>query len=367
MNLPASQRFLGVNFGYYARNGYYSSPQARLEVDRMAETGVNWVCLIATVMQETVGSTRQFRDFHHTPADDELREISDYIHSKGIKVQLRPMLECWDGAQRSHIRFPDEIEIIPGRRLDYWTPWFNSLIERTLHYARLAERSGCEAFGIDSELDYTVNKHAHWHRVIAAARSVYSGHLTTGHTRIVDYLAELKQHPDHWFKKLDSLGTSFYLPLADAPGASFESMVNRIQPEVSYYREVAALLGKPFYLAECGCCSTAGASVKPHGWDNPGGYDGGEQARYLDVVLSAFDKEPWWGGLLWWKWDEQNDRPWLRSDPRGDKGFSIWGKPAAAILRTWSQKWNVTPGAAKPLPVAKKRNGHAPLHVFAQG
>lgn len=43
-------------------------------------------------------------------------------------------------------------------------------------------------------------------------------------------------------------------------------------------------------------------------------------------------------GLFWWKWEEQNDRPWLRNDPRGDKGFPVWGKPAAGVFKDWSKK-----------------------------
>lgn len=325
-------RHYGVTFGYYARNGYYATPAARAEIDRIAALGVPWMCLVVTVLQESFASTRQFRDFVQTPADDEVRAIIDYAHGKGLKVQLRPMLECWDGTQRVHINFPREKEIIPGKPITHWQRWFASLTARTLHYARLAARAGCEAYGLDSELDYTVDQQEHWSAVVAAARSVFGGHLTTSHTWRVDFCAELRGRADHWFRQLDSLGCSFYAPLADGPGASLEAMLARIRPEVEKCREVAALLGKPFYFGEIGCCSTRGAAAKPWGWDNPGGYDGEEQARYLEAVLTAFAPEPWWGGFYWWKWDEQNDRPWLRDDPRGDKGFTLHGKPAAGIL-----------------------------------
>ena len=67
----------GVTFGFYARNGYYSSPAAFREVDEIAKTGVKWVCVVATVMQESFAATRQFRDFEHTPNDLELMEIID--------------------------------------------------------------------------------------------------------------------------------------------------------------------------------------------------------------------------------------------------------------------------------------------------
>jgi len=324
----------GMTFGYYARNGFYSSQAARDHVDKMAALGIEWVCVVCIVLQDTFASTRMYRDFQVTPGDDELLDIADYIHAKGLKVQLRPMLECWDGAQRMQINFPGEREIIPGKPMNHWRKWFDSMRERTLHYGRVAERAGCEAFGLDSELDYTVKQNAYWKEVVAAARSVYHGHLTSGHTRAVNFLEEMRK-PDHWFHDIDSVGVSFYHPVAEGPGATLEQMRERLRPYLDQYREVAAVYGKPFYFAECGCCSTAGATVKPHGWDNPGGYDGEEQARYLEAVLDTFWAEPWWMGLYWWKWEEQNDRPWLRDDPRGDKGFPVDGKPAAEVMKRW--------------------------------
>ena len=69
--------FKGVNFGFYARNGYYSSPEGVRQIDKIAALGTPWVCLISTVMQETFVSTRQFRDFRITPSDDELIQAID--------------------------------------------------------------------------------------------------------------------------------------------------------------------------------------------------------------------------------------------------------------------------------------------------
>ena len=57
----------GMTFGFYARNGYYGSPEARAQVDKMAALNIKWVCLVATVLQETYASGRQFRDFKMTP------------------------------------------------------------------------------------------------------------------------------------------------------------------------------------------------------------------------------------------------------------------------------------------------------------
>ena len=44
--------FKGVTFGYYGKNGYYSSEKARGKIDKIAELGIPWVCLISTIMQD---------------------------------------------------------------------------------------------------------------------------------------------------------------------------------------------------------------------------------------------------------------------------------------------------------------------------
>ncbi len=326
----------GVNFGFYARNGYYSSEKARLEVDRMKECNVSHVCVIATVLADTFCSPRQYRDFKMTPADDEVREIIDYIHSKGMVAQLRPMLECWDGTQRCHITFPTpDREIMPGKPIKYASSWFEGMIDRTLHYARLARRAGCEIFCIDSEIDRIVHYNADWRNVVQAARSEFKGHLTSSHTHAVNFLKEL-ENKDHWFYDLDSLASSFYHAASDGtPGTTKEQMMEKLEPVRQMYRNIAAIYGKPFYFGEIGCCAVAGATKLPYFWSNGGGYDGHEQARYLDVVCEMFWQEPWWTGLYWWKWEEQNYRPQFHDDPAGDKGFTVWGKPAADTMREW--------------------------------
>ena len=90
----------GATFGFYAPRGSYSSPEAREEIDALAATGANWVIVVVTVWQDEATSTFQYRDCALTPDDLELAEIVAYARSKGLKVQLRPMLECKDGLGR---------------------------------------------------------------------------------------------------------------------------------------------------------------------------------------------------------------------------------------------------------------------------
>lgn len=326
--------FRGMNFGFYAPRGFYGSEAALQAVQGMKALNVEWVCLIATVFQKHFAADDQGPDPERSPSDDDLRFMIDHLHAEGLKVQLRPMLEGLDGTQRLHVWFPEDIVIYPDRPVRYASRWFEAMRRRTRRYASLAEETGCEAYGLDSELDRIVHFNQEWKAVVAEAREVYTGHLTSCHTAVADFPRQLA-NPNHWWYDLDSLGTSFYSPAAREPGADKAAMLRTLATERDRHRKIAGTYGKPYYFGECGCCSTAGATAKPWGWDNPGGYDGGEQARYLDAVLKTFWSEPWWAGLYWWKWDEHNERAQFKDDPRGDKGFTIDGKPAAAVMKTW--------------------------------
>lgn len=328
----------GMNFGFWARAGWYASPAAAEAVDRMAGTGIDHVCVIVTVAAEAAHSVRQFRDFTFTPSELEVARIIDRLHAKGMKAQLRPMLECHDGLQRCNVNFPDDGLVMPGRPFTYWQQWFASFEARSVFYARLARETGCEAYGLDSELDHTARQNPLWKRVVAAVREVYPGHVTASFTENCP-IDRLLAQPDCWFRDLDSLGLSMYHPLGsrdeDLSRLSIAELAARVAPQVERDRARAASLGRPVYFGEIGCCATVRATSLPYYWNHDGGYDGEEQARYLDALLTAYWEQPWWGGAYWWKWDEQNDRPQFRSDPRGDKGFTIDGKPAQQVMRRW--------------------------------
>ncbi len=327
--------FKGVTFGFYARNGYFSSDAAKREVEKMAALKIQWVCLVSTVMQEQFSSTRMFRDFVNTPGDDELCDMIDLLHRAGIKVMLRPMIECWDGTQRYHLVLYSGA-IYPDRPYRYRELWFENYQALTRHYTRIAAHRGCEAYGMDSELNGLVRFTPEWLKVIDVVRKNYKGHLTASFIDVPQF-NELAKDPNHWFHALDSLGSSMYSPASENGGGTVAEMTDYFRDNVRRYREFAELYGKPFYFGECGCCATAGASNRPYFWNNGGGYDGEEQARYMEAVIRAFSAESWWKGLFWWKWDEQYSRPQFVDDPAGDKGFTIDGKPASRILKRWCE------------------------------
>ncbi len=240
--------FKGVTLGYYAHNGYFSSPEAKEEVNRIAELGIPWICLVCTVMQDAFYSTRMYRDFKVTPGDEELIEIIRYIHSKNIKVMFRPMIECHDGTQRSHVILPQG-EIQPGMAFRYRDEWFENYAFLNRHYLRIAEQTGCEAYGFDSELNNLINCSSHWLKIVELARTLYSGHLTSCFIKTEKYI-DLLDNKDFWFYSLDSVGTSFYYPATKDGVGNVESMVDFMRPHGEEMRLFAEKYGKNFYLGE---------------------------------------------------------------------------------------------------------------------
>ena len=335
-----SEKHCGVTFGFYAKNGYFSSARARDEVDEMADTGVNWVVLVVTVMQESAHDARQFRDFVNTPNDIELKEIIDYIHSKGIRVQLRPMLECFDGEGRLSVSFLNDRERIPGLTYDRCSRWFDSMTARSVYYARIAEMTGCEMFCLDSELDRIIGFHTKWKEVIRRVREVYSGPVTschTIHTGIIDFEKELS-NKEHWFYDLDALSISDYMKAGTKGGLSADEMAKNLTAERDRLRRIAGLYGKPILFGEAGCTTVFGAACSPASWTLEAPYDENEQANYLEAIMQTFSNEPWWHGMYWWKWEEHVSRPWILDPTTGDRGFVVRGKKAQSVMKKWYEK-----------------------------
>ena len=340
--------FKGATLGFMAKHGYYSSEQAKLQVRRMKETGVEWVCIVVSVWQEKFYSTVQFIDVELTPSDDDIIEIVKEIHKNGMKAYLRPMLQCLDGGMRTDIgAFPADTEVIPGRRTSYWQDWFFNYQRLTRHYAGLAQRCGCEAYCMDSELNRTVYQDAHWRKTIEEARKVYKGHLTCVMSAVKSVLDTKDNCPDFWHCELDSFGLSAYPQVENYPLDGHTPSVDEMIEKMKIWNDQYIAFGEKYpkicYFGECGTCSYHHASnaweAQCRGLSTGFGqglpYNEEEQANYLSAVLKVYGATNWWRGLFWWKWDEQLDRPSFRDDPAGNKDWTIYGKAAAKVFKEW--------------------------------
>lgn len=330
----------GVTFGFYRRAHQWTPEQVTPELDHMVELNVKWVCLVPTIMKDEGNAPWQYHDFEITPSDIELADTIDAIHERGMKVCLRGMIENYDGWGRLKINFPPDGDgRIPGLSSTKWARWWRGMNARTRHYARIAQRTGCEMYGLDSEIDSFIHMNEPWREVLATAREHFDGPVTSCHTHHVDFIRLLENDPHSWLRDLDVLGVSMYHASETEPGWDVERRTAHLTETVlPRYRRMHELLGKPIQFAECGCTACTGAGMHPAAWSGGDKFDGAEQADHLEAIFRTFWDEPWWGGLYWWKWDENNHRPQFLDDPAGNKGFTIYGKPAAETMKTWYGK-----------------------------
>ena len=325
--------FKGMSFGFMARNGYYSSAEGKAETQRVIASGATAVALMVNIMQDTFASTRVYRDFILTPSDDEVRDAIRTFRQAGLKVMLKPILNIWDSTHRGDVAFPEPLEMIAGIKTDYWGEWFKNYTAAIVHYARLCELEGAEMLCVGCEMTGEEKQEKYWFPLIEAVRKVYHG--------LVSYNTPCWWHYDvrqnwirGWFSELDMIGISNYYGNAHGDlGMQIDvfdedHIAQGFMKQRRFLDEAYDILKKPIFFAECGVRSVRGAVETPSDcWENQNGFDGQIQCDYMGGFTRAYWDAPWWAGFFWWKWDEQQDRPYFHH-ATGDTGCTIAGKPA---------------------------------------
>jgi len=342
----------GTNFGFMAKRGYFATEEAKKQPELMAKMGVNCTTLNMNLCQEKYFSRKLFLDFEFSSSEGEITEMAKRLHDNGIMVVLKPCLTSLDGAAMGCVGFPsrDCLSQIQGVQTDYWKDWFHSYTEAMKYFADLSERAGIDALMIGAELYGTEGQEEYWNNLIEKVRDNYSNPITYEFT-----FASRNRFDLNWIKKTDFLSYSYYPPAADAnmprldpaynptakdiPNYTVEDMVKYLEPRK---KRMASIIERfdnmPILFTEYGVRSSHGCIMQPYNflWDTP--YDGEEQANYMEASFRTFTEVEGWMGLLWWKWDETQDRPHYAGDPNGDKGFTVQGKPAEEVMRRWFAK-----------------------------
>ena len=103
-----TEKFHGVNFAVFPHKGVLGSGEARKSMEEMAhKTHANWVILTPSGMQETPYSEEIRFDGEKSCTDEELCDMIRYAQSLGLKVALKPTVNCDNGVWRARISFFD--------------------------------------------------------------------------------------------------------------------------------------------------------------------------------------------------------------------------------------------------------------------
>ena len=359
---PSLGRIKGISWGWDGARGDYSGPAAAESMKLLAATGADWVCIAFAASMETP-TTPRIRwgaDSPRMVTDEEIRRAVQLARDHGLKVVLKPVVNCDDGTWRAWVNFfrpvtaeersagltgiDDVWRETPRRRegetIDaaQWKTWWTQYDEYVVHYARLAAQTKCELFCLGCEMGSTESFETEWRALIAAVRKEYSGPLVYD----VNHDRELEVK---WWDAVDVIGVSAYyrvLPpgtLTEQEAARYTTGVAEIVAELRKARDRLAELHrqfhKPILFIETGVTSVRGCGRYP--WDYRHEQTGEqvdelEQENYYQAMFEVFWDQPWFAGFCWWDWPARlYPDDWARKD----RGFCIHGKRAEQVLREW--------------------------------
>ena len=96
----------GITFAPFYRKNTLNTEQARESFDYMIEnTGADFVILAPGGLQDTAHSEEICYSSNATFSDEELADMICYAKKKGVRVGLKPTVNCKNGEWRAYISF----------------------------------------------------------------------------------------------------------------------------------------------------------------------------------------------------------------------------------------------------------------------
>ena len=311
----------GYTWGFFSGPGQWLTEDGERSMRRLASNGLDWICLTVNAWQETFYSTRIFSLYGRTQTDEEVVHAVRLAKSLGLKVCLKPMVNCLDRSWRARINFPTEAGTT------YWDDWFASYRTFMNYYAAMAERLGCEMLCTGCEMAGMDTQSDRCRRMIAEVREHYHGIIMHN----VNHGDELRSR---WLDAVDVIGISGYYPVTDAEHRGIDAMRERWKPVIRGLEACHEKYGKPIMFAEIGVRSEEGCSAYPWDFHNrpERPTDEQEQADFYATAMEATWDLPYFAGYFWWDWKAvlpPEEEAGLNRD------FTIYGKKAETTLRDW--------------------------------
>lgn len=300
----------GITFAPFACKGTFEKESAYESLRIMRErTGADFVILVPNGLQDTPQSESIDYKGKAAIGDEELERMIAYAKELGLRVALKPTVNCKNGTWRAHICFFDEDVVCEPK----WSNWFAAYTQFQLHYARIAQKCGCEMFIAGCEMVQAEKREAEWRKLIADIRKEYTG--------LVSYNTDKYQEERvKWWDCVDVISSSGYYPID-----KWEQELDRIESVVKKYN-------KPFFFAEIGCMSVTGSKFVPNNWGIKGEADMEGQAAWYRAMLEACDKRDWINGLCVWDWPAflyQEEMAPRQMD------YAIYGKTAEQVVKKY--------------------------------
>jgi hypothetical protein len=300
----------GFTYGWMSRKGDFEKPEAKESMRLLKErTNTEYAIISLAALQDGAHTTVIDYTGDHMVSDEELVEMIEYAQSLGLKVILKPTVNCKDGTWRAHINFFDlDVPCEPK-----WRDWFKSYTEYQMHYATIAQKTYCDMFIVGCEMVQTERKDKEWRALVEEVRTVYKG--------VITYNTDKYQEGNvKWWDALDVISSSGYYPIND-----WDNQLDRIEKIVKPFN-------KPFFFAEAGCPSRSNSPYVPNDWDLEGETDMKAQEDYYKVMFEKTKERDWVRGFGLWDWKALlHDE----NEAKANDEYAVFGKPAEKVIRNY--------------------------------
>ncbi len=313
----------GYTWGFFSGSGAFVTEKAERSMERLASNGLDWICIPVNCFQESFYSLNVFSLFGRTQTDEDIEFAVKKAKSLGLKVCLKPMVDCLDRSWRARINFPTETPY-------YWDRWFDSYTRFMLYYAKMAERLGCEMLCTGCEMAGMDMQTERCLKLIEQVREVYHG-------IVMHNVNHGDENRFGWLGAVDVIGISAYYPCSTPEDRSLEHMKRVFSGVADMLERVHERFGRPVMFAEIGVRNERGCTSYP--WDfkyrpeQP--LDEQEQSDFYEAAMwCSFDK-PWFAGYFWWDWKAILPP---EEKARENRDFTVYGKLAEKTLKRWYTK-----------------------------
>lgn len=312
------EKIKGITFAPFKGKNELYTEESIASFDYMIEhTGANFVFLVPPGLQETSHSEHIAYGNAIDFSDEELRQLIRYVKQKGIKIALKPTVNCKDGNWRAFISFFERDVVCEPK----WENWFASYTDFQVHYAQIAQEEDVDLFIAGCEMVMTEHREKEWREVIASVRQVYDG--------LVTYNTDKYQENNvTWWDCLDMISSSGYYPTG-----KWEEELNRIENVVKKYQ-------KPFFFAEIGCMSRKDSQYEPNNWSLRGELRLEEQVEWFEEMFAACENRNWVSGYGIWEW-----APTIPKDESAsqDPTYQVCKKPVQDVICKYYKKEEKSP------------------------
>jgi len=339
----AEPAFKGMSYTPWSEN-VLATPQSDQSIAEMKAIDVDTVALNVWWFQDHVNATVITEDFNYYSAStDSVVHAIGQIHSEGMRVMLKPMVDCRDGTWRGQINPSDAWFTEYGSFINYW--------------ADVAAAQNVGVLSVGCEFKKTVGWSDSWRNVVSGVRARYSGDLV--------YSANHDSYQAvSWWDAMDYIGVDAYFPLTDkndpTPAELQQAWQEHGNTLESWRNEEG--YAQPIAFTEVGYRSGDGANQRPWEWGNALPVDLQEQVDCYEALLSTLWDEDWWGGAFWWNWEtdpEAGSPPDDRFTPQNKSAEDVvasYYAPEPATLvwdgttNEWgSEHWDNGSGLASPV------------------